>query len=196
MELIERGTDAIMAFILDQSDGKTAQARGVLWAVAGTNTATILIPVPVEDMMTRLNRPMVTIECEHVLGIGAVRRMAGDAISEFPGLSAGFLKDHMAFDDIGLTDAGEVEIIVELGCCPDRTRLDAAMGQFGLFTKVRFTALGKGDGQIVEQVSLIAFDRKQIMRLALEDIASQVALGQQRISRECFAGQIDFEGID
>lgn len=114
--------------------------------------------------MATLDRPVVTIECQDALGVGILGRMAGDAVSQLPSLSAGFFNDHMALDDKRLTDAGEVEITVELSRRPDRTRLEAAMGQRRLFAEVRRAPLCEGDGEIIEQMSLIAFDREQIMR--------------------------------
>lgn len=128
--------------------------------------------------MTALDRPVITVECEHALGVGAVGGVAGDAVGPFPRFFAGFLNDHMAFDNKRLADAGEVEILVELGCRPDGTRLDAAMSQRRGFAEVRLAALGKSHREIVEQLGLIAFDRKQVMRLTGEYVAGQVALGQ------------------
>lgn len=181
MELIKRSADAIAAFILDQADSETAQPRGVLWSVAGANPATILVPVPVEDIVTRLDRPVVAVERQDLLCISTVWGMAGDAVGEIAAFLAGFLKDHMALDDVGLANAWEVEIIVELSCCPDRARHDAAMLQGRGFAKVGLAALGKGEGEILEECGLIGFDGKEVMRLALENRVGEVALGQQCI---------------
>lgn len=147
-------------------------------------------------MVTRLDRPVVAVERQEVLGIGAVGGMVGDAVGEFPGLFAGFLHDHMALDDVGQADAGEVEILVESSRGPDRTRLDAAMGQFGFFAEIGLAPAGKGDGELIEQRGLIAFDRKQVMRITVEDFAGKLALGQKCVGGQRLAGEIDFEGID
>lgn len=146
--------------------------------------------------MTRLDRPMVAVQCQDAFRVRGVGGMAGDAVGQFAGLFTGFLDRHMAFDDIRLPDTGEVQIIVELGGRPDRARLNAAMGQGEGFAKFGCAALGKGYGQIIEQRGLIGFDREQVMRPPRENGTGELALGQKRIGSQRFAGELDFQRID
>lgn len=146
--------------------------------------------------MATFDRPVVAVKRQDALGVGAVGCMAGDAIGQFPRFFAGFLADHMAFDNKRLTDAGEAEVIVELRCRPDGARLDATVGQCRFFTEVRRPTLGKSQREIVEQLGLITFDGEQVMRSSLADVTSQMALRQQRIGGQRLAGQVDFKRID
>ena len=63
-ELVDGGGDAVAALGLDQTGGKAAQARDVFRAVAGTQGAAVLIPVPIEYVVVGFNTPVVAVECE------------------------------------------------------------------------------------------------------------------------------------
>lgn len=65
-----------------------------------------------------------------------------------------------------------------------------------MFATVGFAAISEGHDQIIEQLTLIAFDREQVMRISGQNLAGEMALGQQGVGGQCFAGQIDFEGLD
>ena len=68
---------------------------------------------------------------EQALGAGGVGGMAGDAVGGFDGLLAGGFGGDGAFDEEGLADMGEGEVIVE--CCggPDGAAFDASVAKLG-----------------------------------------------------------------
>lgn len=134
--------------------------------------------------------PMVAVEFEHAgrgCGVGA---MAGHAVGDFHGGFAGFLVHDAALDGEGLSDAGEVEIVVQCTRGPDGAAFEAAMRERVLLAEVRLSALLEGQLEIGQQRWLIAFDGEQVVRLAIDDVASQLALGQQGIGGEGFAGNL------
>lgn len=189
---MECGGDAVVAAGLDHADGEATQECGVFGPVAGSDAAAVLIPVPVEHIMAAIfDGPVVAVEGEDALWIGGVWRVAGDAVGDFPGVSAGFLVDHVALDEKGLADAGEVEVVVEGGGGPDGAAFQAPMREGVLFTVLRLCALLEGELQVGEQIGLIAFDGEQVMGLMFEQIGGELALGQQGIGGEGFAGEIE-----
>jgi hypothetical protein len=63
-------------------------------------------------MMT-LNTPMVSIELEYLFGVGAHRRVTGQAISNVVGFFAAFFVDGVAMYGEYLTDKRKIKIIVQ-----------------------------------------------------------------------------------
>ena len=107
-------------FGFDDTDGKASQAGDVFRAVTGSYPAAVFVKVPVDDVMAAiLDAPVASVGFEHLLGVGLVGGSAGDAVGELDGAFAGFLLDALAFDDEGLTDVGEVKVVVQCGSGPD-----------------------------------------------------------------------------
>ena len=110
------------------ADGKSSKARDVFRAMAFADSASILIKIPVKNVMaTVFDGPMAPVGGEYFLGIGLIRRSAVNAIGYFTGDFAGFIADGFSFDGEGLADMGEVQIIVQFGCNPDFSSFDAAV---------------------------------------------------------------------
>lgn len=68
------------------------------------------------------------------------------------------------------------------------------MRQRVLLMVVGFPAMLEAELEIGEQSRLIAFDGEHIMRLMLDEVVGELALGQQGIGGEGFPGQL--EGLD
>jgi hypothetical protein len=109
--------------------------------VAGTNAATVLVIVPIQDIMAAVfNTPVTAIGVEDELGIGLIRGATGDPISDLPGKLAGFFIDDLPFDDESLLDVGEIEVGVKFGGGPDSASFNPAMVGRGIVNKLRFLA--------------------------------------------------------
>ncbi len=84
-----------------------------------------------------------------------------------------------------LSDAGEVEVVVELAGDPDGAPLAAAvLGLGALVREVRRAAcdgLVESEPDVVEQGGLVALDGEQIVGAAVAQIGGQRALGEQSI---------------
>ena len=131
--------DVGRALRLDHADGEAAQAGDVFRAVAGTDTAAVLVIVPIEDIMAAVfDTPVTAIGVEDVLGIGLIRGAAGDPISDLLGKSAIFFIDDFPFDDESLLDVGEIEVGVKFGGRPDSASFNPAMVGRGIVNEVRF----------------------------------------------------------
>ena len=93
--------------------------------------------------------------------------------------------DGLAPDGEDLSDAGEVEVVVERAGDPDGAALAAPVLGFGaLVGEVRCTlgdVLVEGEPDIVEHVRLVALDGEQVVCAAPEEIGGQRALGEQGI---------------
>ena len=74
--------------------------------------ATIFIPIPIEQVMMTLNTPMASIELEYLFGVGAHRRMAGQAVSNLFGFFAAFFVDCVALYGKYLTDKRKLKLVV------------------------------------------------------------------------------------
>jgi hypothetical protein len=67
--------------------------------VAGTNAATVLVIVPIRDIMAVVfDAPVPAIGVEEALGIELIGGAAGDPISDLLGKSAGFFIEDFPFD--------------------------------------------------------------------------------------------------
>lgn len=145
-------------------------------------------------MAAVLDGPVAAVEGEHGGRVSGVGRAAGDAVDDLQGAPAGLFVDDFALDDERLADAGEVEVAVEGGGGPDGPALQAAMGEGGLFPEVGFTAFGESHLDVGPQGRLIVFDGEEVVGVAVDEVARELALGQQGIGGEGFAG--DVEGVD
>ncbi|MDF1579913.1 MAG: hypothetical protein P1P74_03935 [Desulfuromonadales bacterium] len=107
-------------------------------------------------MAAVFNAPVVAVGAENFVGVGFFWRATGHTVSSFGGHFPGFFNNAFAFDDESLTDPGEVEIVVELGRCPDLACFNATVA--GINTDcVRLIALLEIEDEIREQTGLIPF---------------------------------------
>jgi hypothetical protein len=109
--------------------------------MAGTNATTVLVIVPIKDIMAAVfDTPVTAIGVEDALGIGLIRRAAGDPIGDFLGKSAGFFIDDFPFDNESLLDVREIEVGVKFGGRPDFASFNSAMVGRGIVNELRFLA--------------------------------------------------------
>ena len=88
--------------------------------MAGADTAAVFVVVPIEDVVAAIfDTPVSAVELEEALRVGLLGRSAGDAVSDFVAGFAAFLGDGVTFDDVGLRDVREIEIVVEGSGSPD-----------------------------------------------------------------------------
>ena len=59
-----------------------------------------------------LNHPMASIELEHLFGVGAHRRVTGQAVSDLVGFFAAFFVDGVALYSKYLTDKRKFKVVV------------------------------------------------------------------------------------
>ena len=100
----------------------------------------------------------------------AVGIEAGDSVGDLAARSAGLDMGGFAQDGEGLSDVGEVEVMVEPVRDPDGTLFPAAMdGLGGLVGEVRRTAfdlLVEEERDIGQEVLLVALDGEQVVGAA------------------------------
>lgn len=107
--------------------------------MASTYTTTILVIVPIKDIMAAVfDTPVTAIGVEDALGIGLIRGTAGDPISDLLGKSAIFFIDDFPFDDESLLDVGKIEVGVKFGGRPDFASFNPAMVARGIVNELRF----------------------------------------------------------
>lgn len=75
--------DTSDAFGFDQTDGEAAESRDIFRAVAGSDSTSVFIIVPIQDMVTAIfNDPMSSVNGEETLGIGLFGGSACDAVDD------------------------------------------------------------------------------------------------------------------
>ena len=173
------GRGDAVGFGANDADGEASQAGGVLGAVAGSNAAAVLVPAAVEDVMGGLDGPVAAVQRQQALGAGGVGGMAGDAVGVLDGLLAGGFGGDGAFDEEGLADMGEGEVIVE--CCggPDGAAFDASVAKLSPFLEVGFAAFSEVEFEVGQQVGPIALDGEQEVRAAADEEVGELCLGEQ-----------------
>ena len=151
--------------------------------MTGTDSTAVFIKVPVDDVVAAvLDAPVRPVGFEYLLSIGLVWCSAGNAIGKFDRALACFLVDALAFDQEGLADVGEVEVIVQCGGRPDPSSLDASVRNGRAVNEIRVLSILEMEDDVVQEIGLVAFDGEVIMCLpVLNQIGSERALRQQRI---------------
>ena len=134
--------DASDLFGFDDTNGKTSKSGDILGAVAGTDSASVFVVVPIQDVMAAiLNRPMASIQVEKTLGIGLVCGSTGDAVSNLIRVLAGFLLEGVPFDEKGLSHVREVKVAVEFTGGPNLSDFDPSMIRGGILNEIRFSTI-------------------------------------------------------
>jgi hypothetical protein len=77
----------------------------------------------------------------------------------------------------GLSDMGEVQVVIELGRGPDFAGFNTAVVGRVVHDKIRFPAFFEKQRDIPIQAGLVVFDGKVVMSAAFNQISGDVALG-------------------
>jgi hypothetical protein len=94
-------------------------------------------------------------------------------------------------DHEGLPDVGKVEVAVQFGCDPDLPRLDASMIRGIIQDEVRFPPVFEEELDIPMERSLVLLDGEVVVSLAPDEVVGYRALGEQGISRDVLALNVD-----
>jgi hypothetical protein len=135
--------------------------------------------------------PLAAIKGEQGGGGGARRAVAGDATDHFGRGLADLLHGDVAFDEEDLSDPGEVQILIDAGGSPDSASRDAPTGEGGRFPEVGRAAIGEQGMDRVGEARLVVFDDEDVVGGVFEQLSGQLALGQQRVGGDGFAGQVE-----
>ena len=104
----------VHTFGFDDTDGKASEAADVFRAMTGSYPATVLIEIPIDDIMTAiLDAPVAAICLEQLLGVGLLWRAAGDTVGELDGAFPGFFLNALAFNHKGLSNVWKVKVVVQ-----------------------------------------------------------------------------------
>jgi hypothetical protein len=96
--------------------------------MACTDTATVLMVIPVDDVMTAvLDAPGPAVILQHLGGAGEAWCFAGNPIGDILGWLAAFFVDRDLLHPEGLLDMGEVQVVIERGGDSDVSDFEAAM---------------------------------------------------------------------
>ena len=98
----------------------------------------------------------------------------------------------MSLDDEGLSNVGEVQVVVELGGSPDLSDFNSSMVWGRMLNEIRLLAVLEPQGDVFENAALVSFNGEMIMGMTLgNQILSNLALGQEGIGRNVLALQIE-----
>jgi len=82
--------------------------------MAGSYAAAVFVEVPVDDVVAAVLDAAVAAVClQYPLSAGLLRRAAGDAVGELGGAFRGSFLDALTFDEEGLADVREIQVVVE-----------------------------------------------------------------------------------
>ena len=145
----------LLAF--QHSNREPSQTRHVLRPVTGADATAILVEIPVQHVMHRLDAPVPAIVLEQLLGIGLFGAQARDAVGVFPPafVTTVFVFDN-PLDHERLADMRELKIPVELRGHPDPAGLNAPVLKVDLLI-IRLPARLKPQPYIVQQGRLNFF---------------------------------------
>ncbi len=101
---------------------------------------------------------MATVNIEETLRAGITGVSTGDAVNSFTGYLATLFVYELSFNGERLSDVGKVEVVVELGGCPDLADFDSSMVRGRTLDEVRFFAILKLEDDIFQKTFLISFD--------------------------------------
>ena len=185
----------VHTFGFDDTDSKASEAADVFRAMTGSYPATVLIEIPIDDIMTAiLDAPVAPVCLEQLLGVGLLWRAAGDTVGELDGAFPGFFLNALAFNHKGLSNVWKVKIVVQCAGGPNFPGLDTPVLERGAHHEVRFLSMLEIESHVLQEVGLVAFDGEVVMRLpVLDQIRGELALGQQRIGGDVLA--LDVDGI-
>ncbi len=115
---------------------------------------------------------------------GLVRRATRDPERDLARVRAGLFLEGFPLDQKHLADMREVEVAIERRAAPDTAGFDAAMLGWRTLDEVGGAPRREMHGDVRCQRRLVALDREVVMRLPLDQVACQWALGQQGIAAQ------------
>jgi hypothetical protein len=86
---------------------------------------------------------------------------------------------------------GKVEILVELGCDPDASDLDAPVVRGCMLNEIRLLSILEVEREVFEESGLISFDGEMVVGLAPDQIGGYRALGKKGIGSDVLAPDVD-----
>ena len=122
-------SDGLVALLegLEDADGEAAKSGDVLGAEAGSDSAAVLIVVPVDDVVDAFDTPVAAVHFQDPLGRCLLRGAAGDSQGDIQAVLAGFFVEGLAFDQENLPDVGEVEVGIEFCAAPNTPCFDTSV---------------------------------------------------------------------
>lgn len=120
-------------------------------------------------MAAVLDAPVAAVRCEYLLGVCLFRGAAGDAVGELCRSFPGCFFDALAFDGEGLSDVGEVEVVVQRCGDPDPAVLDTSVFEGGLVNEIRLLSMLEMQGDILKELGLVGFDGEVVVCLPVLD---------------------------
>jgi len=187
---------AAHAFGDNHAYGKAAQPGDVFRPVSFSDTAAVLVEVPVDDVMAFVfDAPMAAVYGQQAFGVGLFDRPAGDAQGDVARLFAAFFVDASALDDKSLFDVRKVEKIIEFGGGPDLSLFDAAVIRRVEKDEIGLAAVFEEQTDVFEQAGLVVFDGEVVVGVALlDDVFGELSLCQLGIGGDVFV--FDIDGIE
>lgn len=144
-------------------------------------------------MAAVLDAPVPPIDCQKTFCVRLLRRTAGEAVGDLLGNLSGLFFFRPSFNHKSLPDMGKVEVIIKFIGHPNGAGLDTAVVRGSEIDEIRFTVALEIQLDVLQQCGLVSFNGEMIMSLAvLDQVSGDLALGQQGISGNVFAFDIDW----
>ena len=134
--------------------------------------------------------PMPAVDRQDALRRSLLHRATRDSQSNLTRMLAGFFLDGFPLDQEHLANVGKVDVRIERRTAPNAARLDAPMFARRDLDEIRGIALLEQQPDIAFQRGLVTLDAEMIMRLLLNQVGGQCALGQQGITRDVFTRDV------
>lgn len=150
-----------------------------------------------------LDAPVAAVDTQQRLGIGGVRGVAGHAPAVLDGGVDDLALAHLAAgaaDEEGLTDAGEVEVVVECGGGPDLALLPAPVpggqlaldGLAGVFDEVggALCVVVEPQPEVCEEGFLVVLGDERVVGVLVAQVRDDFGLGEEGIGGDGLAGEV------
>ena len=103
-----------------------------------------------------------------------------------------FLFSDFALNEERLSDMRKGQIVVEFRRSPDFSDFDSAVIRGRTINEVRFLAVFKVVGDVLEKSGMIVFHGEVVMSVSFfDEISGKLFLGQEGICRDCFSFNSD-----
>lgn len=177
----------------DGPNGKTTQPGDIGRTVAGADSGTVFVEIPVKDVVTGIfDSPMSPIGGKHALRIGLFWSKTGDTMGKFTGTLSRLFVDRFPFNDEGLSDMWEIQMAVEFRSSPYAACFNSPMIGRGKVDKVRLFPVMKKQINISEESWLVVFGGEVIMcSTLLDQIGGQLALRVHGVGGDSLVFQVD-----
>lgn len=187
--------DASYAFGFNDTDGKSAQSCDIFRSIACSDTASVFVIIPVDDVMAAVfDAPVAPVGSKDLFGAGLLRGPTGDAIGDFRGIFSCFFVCPLPLDEKSLSHMGEIEVVVKFGCSPYFSDFDPTVVRRVVLDKIGVFSVFKIQGYVLKKSGLVVLDGEVVMSVTFPDqIASNVSLCEQGICGNVFV--LDIDGI-